>query len=46
MTSTIRNRNMAKKMGENGRQTVETSFSVEKMVDETVDVYMELILDK
>ena len=38
----IRDREAAKKMGENGRQTVETGFSVEKMVSETVDVYMEL----
>ena len=44
--SIIRDRNTANKMGENGRQTVETRFSVEKMVDETVDVYMELMLDK
>ena len=43
MTSTIRNRNTAKKMGENGRQTVETGFSVEKMVSETMDVYVELM---
>lgn len=43
MTSTIRNRNTARKMGENGRQMVKTRFSVEKMVSETVGVYMELI---
>lgn len=42
----IRDRNMAKKMGENGRQTVETRFSVEKMVMETLDVYTELMLAK
>lgn len=33
-------------MGENGRQTVETRFSVEKMISETVGVYMDLMLDK
>ncbi len=44
--SIIRDKNTAKKMGENGRQTVETRFSVENMVSGTVDVYMELMLDK
>ncbi len=43
MTSTIRNRNTAKKMGENGRQTVETGFSVEKMISRTLNVYMGLM---
>ena len=44
--SIIHHRNIAKKLAENGRQTVETRFSVEKMVCKTVDVYMELMLDK
>ncbi|MGR3309411.1 MAG: glycosyltransferase family 4 protein [Candidatus Brocadiales bacterium] len=44
--SIVRDKNMAKKMGENGRQTVETRFSVEKVVSETMRVYMELMADK
>lgn len=41
--SIIRDRDRAKKMGENGRQTVKARFSVEKMVSETVGVYRELL---
>jgi glycosyltransferase involved in cell wall biosynthesis len=41
--SIIRDRNRANKMGENGRQTVKSRFSVEKMVSDTFAVYKELL---
>lgn len=41
--SMVRDGDKAKKMGENGRQTVEARFSVEKMVSETVDIYEEVM---